>query len=280
MENYDDYDDDRPPLPERKPPFHQDQPSHETTHSALDGEAFPDSFRSPPDKRRRKNPSRPPPATSGSAGAFFLWLLSALLALGPLLALAGAGPAVPPLLIRSDMGKIILKLQKPERATKCEVIRDNGRGSMLNVQVWLGACGDLIRVEGLDTDLNYRFQMRGLDSSNNAGPFSNMVSYVSAGIPVYNPADKPTLTKIGATDIRVSWVMPDKRGTPVLGFVVMQDINDKNNWQVVYNGTTQPNVFNTDIVGLNPTDILRFRVYAVNRVGTSANVENVIQLSR
>ena len=96
-----------------------------------------------------------------------------------------------------------------------------------------------------------------------------MVSYVSAGVPVFPSLERPTLTKIGATDISIRWNMPDDRGSPVLGFVVMQDINTANNWQVLYNGTADPNVFETKVYGLLPEQIYSYRVYAVNRVGTS-----------
>lgn len=79
--------------------------------------------------------------------------------------------------------------------------------------------------------------MRGSDAQNNKGPLSNMVSYVSAGAPSFPTNTRPTITKIGATDIEVKWSAPQDRGSPVLGFVVMQDINQANNWQVLYNGT-------------------------------------------
>jgi hypothetical protein len=91
--------------------------------------------------------------------------------------------------------------------------------------------------------------MRGITSSGQQGPLSTIVSYVSAGVPIYDTEldGLITLTKIGARDIKISWTPPDDSGSPVLGFVVMQDINAANNWQVLYNGTTDPNVFETRV---------------------------------
>ena len=106
------------------------------------------------------------------------------------------------------------------------------------------------------------------------------VSYVSAGVPVFPNFMRPTLTKIGAVDISIAWSLPDDRGSPVLGFVVMQDINGANNWQVLYNGTADPNIFQTAVYGLLPEQIYSYRVYAVNRVGTSSFIGQQIQISQ
>lgn len=157
---------------------------------------------------------------------------------------------------------------------------DDGRGSELFNEAHRGSCLDTVTVTGLRLDHNYRFQLRGIDFEGLDGPWSYMVSFVSAGLPRYRPNVIPSLTKIGAQDIRVSWTMPDESGSPVLGFVVMSDRDASSSWQVLYNGTTSPNVFETTVRGLVVPSIYRYRVYAVNRVGTSPAIENEIQLSR
>ena len=60
----------------------------------------------------------------------------------------------------------------------------------------------------------------------------------------------------------------------------MEDTNDENTWKVLYNGTVEPNIFSTTVYGLIPENVYRYRVYAVNRVGTSRAIENTIQIER
>jgi hypothetical protein len=190
----------------------------------------------------------------------------------------------PPVLIDSAPGEIRLQMIPPQDAVVCEIMMDNGKGAELSTLVYQGDCLQTALLQGLLVDHNYRFEMRGQDTANTYSPFSNMVSYVAAGRPEFASGFRPELTKIGASDVRVSWEAPDARGSPVLGFVVMQDVGDwtgsSNNWEVLYNGTTNPNVFETSVSGLNPEMVYAYRVYAVNRVGTSAYAESRIQLAK
>ena len=122
------------------------------------------------------------------------------------------GPAKPPILLTSDKGSIQLKLEVPANANTCEVLMDNGRGSSVDQIVYSGDCLQNPLLSGLAYDKNYRFQMRGKSASNTYGPLSSMVSYVAAGVPQFAPQARPTVTKIGASDIKIRWPAPDGMG--------------------------------------------------------------------
>eukprot|EP00392_Amoebophrya_sp_AT5.2_P013207 g13320.t1 len=149
------------------------------------------------------------------------------------------------------------------------------------------------------------------------GPGSNLVAFLTASVPLWAGYDevtgeatvpdeapwyfaedkmplkqKPKLMKMGARDLRIQWPMPaDLGGTAIMGFAVVEQVefpldpanpqgtmNSTSPWRVVYNGTATPDVFHLDRKGLDLNSLYRYRVFAINKAGTSRPIAGSIRL--
>ncbi|CAD7935538.1 unnamed protein product, partial [Amoebophrya sp. A120] len=168
----------------------------------------------------------------------------------------------------------------------CQLLRDDGLGSPISILAYNGTCNDEVGLFGLEIDRNYRFQtvLTNEEHENRNASSSIVISYASAGTPIFPNAFKPRITKDGKSDVVLSWIAPNDMGSPVLGFVVAYTTgthNDESKWTKIYDNPENPNQFTFRVTDLDSMALHRFRVHARNRVGLGLpSSENSIQLSR
>ncbi|CAK9080192.1 unnamed protein product, partial [Durusdinium trenchii] len=131
---------------------------------------------------------------------------------------------------------------------------------------------------GLLVDRNYQFQARGIDATGLAGGRSEIVNFITAGVPEWQGLT-PALEKVGADNIQLIWPVPANGGSPILGYHVDMEANGDGSWERIYDGTNRPSQLTFTATGLHASLMYTFRVYAENRVGLSGYSSSSVRIS-
>ncbi|CAD7941248.1 unnamed protein product, partial [Amoebophrya sp. A120] len=199
------------------------------------------------------------------------------------------GEVEPPTLVYSRPGEIHLLVTRPESFAKygkgnyegCQVLMDDGAGGPLATEVYLGDCDNQISMTGLTPDAYYRFQTFAVLDANAAtlGPGSSLATYLASSVPVFAGYDE--ITGEATVPDEAPWYydepLPEKQ-KPTLLKLGSHDLRITPGWRVVYNGTTTPDVFHVDRKGLSLRTKYTYRVFAINKVGTSRPIEASVRL--
>jgi hypothetical protein len=205
------------------------------------------------------------------------WLFLCLFFFSQEFASAVPGDGIPPALVTSSEGKLVLRIDAPREGVYCEVYKDMGQGGSIMNMVYDGPCNQQFTLDNLIPDRNFRFQSRARDGSNWGGR-GEAITYVSAGIPDWQSV-LPLVEKVGADSIRISWRPPYNGGSTILGYHVDMEANGDNVFQRVYDGSNRPSVLSYSAWGLHMNLKYRFKLYAENRVGMSSPVEVSVRVA-
>ena len=206
------------------------------------------------------------------------WLLTVLVLLLQEQAVTPIGTGIAPTRVSSLAGEITLYLKATTDAFECELFRDSGVGDEPRFEVYRGPCEVAVQVTGLQVDRHYQFQARGIDATGLAGPRSEIVNFISAGVPEWQGIT-PALEKVGSDNIQLLWSVPANGGSPILGYHVDMEANGDGSWERIYDGTNQPSKLTFIATGLHASLTYSFRVYAENRVGFSSYTSSSVRIS-
>eukprot|EP00434_Breviolum_minutum_P036254 symbB.v1.2.032118.t1/scaffold3812.1/size49844/3 len=120
--------------------------------------------------------------------------------------------------------------------------------------------------------------MDGTEATGLAGPRSEIVNFISAGVPEWQGIT-PALEKVGSDNIQLLWSVPANGGSPILGYHVDMEANGDGSWERIYDGTNQPSKLTFIATGLHASLTYSFRVYAENRVGFSSYTSSSVRIS-
>jgi hypothetical protein len=170
--------------------------------------------------------------------------------------------------VSQKAGEIAVQLPHVASAVQCILWRDSGDGGQMGSTRL--PCNTTHTDTNLLVDKNYRYQVSGVGSDGSEGPRGKIVTFFSAGVPVFTAQQQPQVFKVGGFAIRIQWGDVGDGGSPIVGYRVEKDAGLLGQWLTVCDHSRQPTSRACIAGGLDTATKYGFRVFAVNRVGESA----------
>lgn len=142
---------------------------------------------------------------------------------------------------------------------------DNGLGVWPANYVSIPASNLSYQATGLTGGLTYGFKIK---AQNDIGisEESDTQFFVCADLPQAPLA--PVFEQATHTSITIAWNPPGSNGgSTITGYRVQMNAVDQGDWNMIYDGTSQPTKLFLKQIGLKSGGLYRFRVSAINSVG-------------